>query len=73
MWAENLFEIGKNWEFENQFTNKATSSVKTTVSTPEIQVYRCAINYNICKNDGQCLLINGTNIICRCPAGYSGI
>ena len=85
IWAENLLEIGKNWEFENRFTPtplKTTASstrvtpvttIATTITTLNREIYLCSTNYQICQNGGQCLLINGAYITCRCTIGFYGI
>ena len=54
MWGESILEIGKNWEFENQFTEGTTS----TTTTPTKAGLKCPPNYTmICLNAVQCLCI----------------
>ena len=49
-----------------------TTTASTTIATNTI-VEECPAGSTICKNGGQCLLLNRNSIICACSQGYSGI
>ena len=44
-------------------------STATTASA----ITTCSASNNICKNGGLCYILNGRDIICTCPAGFTGI
>ena len=33
----------------------------------------CAPGFEICKNDGLCLVVDNQNLLCICTAGFKGI
>ena len=67
-----MLEVGKNWEFENQFTNIKTITTTLATETTTIDTELCPQNTKVCRNGGQCLILNKSDIFCVCTNDFSG-
>lgn len=49
-----------------------TSSPTTTYTTTVAPVAACPSGLQLCQNNGECFLLNGVSILCRCASGFTG-
>lgn len=54
-------------------TTTKTKATTITTTIPNTIITSCPSNTIICKNDGQCFIVNSVSILCSCKSGFSGI
>jgi hypothetical protein len=62
------------YESTSEIPTEQTKEIERTETTTSVVpfVTKCPFEFSICQN-GECLILNGFELQCRCNQGYSGL